>query len=130
MTIVKYEVVEHDGGWAYKVEDVFSETFPTHADALEAAKAAARHHEQPGGSESIEYQDASGRWHEEDVSGRDRPETEVLDALGESYAPGRVLGPSRVAMPSPRAAAIAPALVLAGAVGFLVGYLFRRTSRR
>ena len=38
MTTVTYEVVEHDGGWAYKVGDVFSETFPTHDDALDAAR--------------------------------------------------------------------------------------------
>jgi hypothetical protein len=28
---VTYEVVEHDGGWAYRAKGVFSETFPTHA---------------------------------------------------------------------------------------------------
>jgi hypothetical protein len=28
MVMVKYEVVEHDGGWAYKVGDALSETFP------------------------------------------------------------------------------------------------------
>ena len=41
MTEVTYEIVEHDGGWAYKVGGVFSETFPTHAAALAAARAAA-----------------------------------------------------------------------------------------
>src|SRR5690606_1202897 len=30
MPDVTYEVVEHDGGWAYKVGDVISETYPTH----------------------------------------------------------------------------------------------------
>ncbi|HVK91864.1 MAG TPA: DUF2188 domain-containing protein, partial [Mycoplana sp.] len=34
MSTVKYEVVEHDGGWAYKVGDVFSEPFPSHAEAM------------------------------------------------------------------------------------------------
>ena len=28
MTKVSYKIVEHDGGWAYKVGDMFSETFP------------------------------------------------------------------------------------------------------
>jgi len=41
MVEVTYEIVEHDGGWAYKVDGVFSETFATHADALAAAQAAA-----------------------------------------------------------------------------------------
>lgn len=30
MTRITYEIVEHDGGWAYKVGDVFSEPFPSH----------------------------------------------------------------------------------------------------
>jgi hypothetical protein len=36
-TKVTYEVVEHDGGWAYRAKGVFSETFPIHALAHEAA---------------------------------------------------------------------------------------------
>ena len=32
MTTVTNEVMEHDGGWAYKVDDIFSETFATHTD--------------------------------------------------------------------------------------------------
>ena len=34
MSKVTYEIVEHDGGWAYKVDGVFSEPFPSHAAAL------------------------------------------------------------------------------------------------
>jgi hypothetical protein len=30
MTKITYEIVEHDGGWAYRVDGVFSETFPSH----------------------------------------------------------------------------------------------------
>ena len=29
-TKITYEIVEHDGGWAYRVNGVFSEPFPTH----------------------------------------------------------------------------------------------------
>ena len=29
MTKIIYEVVEHDGGWAYRVDGVYSETFPS-----------------------------------------------------------------------------------------------------
>jgi hypothetical protein len=29
MSHLTYTIVEHDGGWAYKVGDVFSDTFPT-----------------------------------------------------------------------------------------------------
>jgi Uncharacterized protein conserved in bacteria (DUF2188) len=51
---VTYEVVQHDGGWAYKVNGAFSEAFPTHADALAAAQSAAAEQELPGDAETIE----------------------------------------------------------------------------
>ena len=31
MTHVTYKIVEHDGGWAYTVNGVFSEPFPNRA---------------------------------------------------------------------------------------------------
>ena len=37
MSHVTYKIVQHDGGWAYTVDGVFSETFATHAAALVAA---------------------------------------------------------------------------------------------
>jgi hypothetical protein len=79
MSHVTYSVVEHDGGWAYKVGDVFSETFPTREEAYAAAARAAQEQRVPGQSSAIEYEDSSGHWHEEEESGEDRPETEVKD---------------------------------------------------
>jgi hypothetical protein len=79
MASVVYEVVEHDGGWAYKVGDVFSESFPSHAEATLAAKRAAREQQVPGETEVIQYEDSKGRWHEETARGSDRPTTEVVD---------------------------------------------------
>jgi hypothetical protein len=79
MTEVRYDIVEHDGGWAYKVGDVFSETFPSHDAALKAARRAAREQTAPGESDGIEYQDREGRWHAEVARGDDRPETKVVD---------------------------------------------------
>jgi hypothetical protein len=38
MTRITYEIVEHDGGWAYKVGDVFSEPFPLHDAVRRAAE--------------------------------------------------------------------------------------------
>lgn len=76
---VIYQVVEHDEGWAYKVGDVFSETFPTHDAAKEAAESAARAQEQAGEPEPIEYQDEDGKWRQEESDGRDRPHTDVQD---------------------------------------------------
>ncbi len=42
MTRITYEIVEHDGGWAYRVDGAFSETFPSHDLARRAAELAAR----------------------------------------------------------------------------------------
>jgi Uncharacterized protein conserved in bacteria (DUF2188) len=76
---VTYEIVQHDDGWAYKVDGVFSEAFPTHAEALAAAQSAAVEQELPGDAETIEYEDEKGEWHSETVSGRDRPHAVVKD---------------------------------------------------
>ena len=38
MSHVTYKIVQHDGGWAYTVDGVFSEAFATRAAALAAAK--------------------------------------------------------------------------------------------
>lgn len=76
---VTYEIVQHDDGWAYKVDGVYSESFPTHAAALEAAQKAAAEQEVPGHTETIEYEDAKGQWHTETAPGSDRPHTAVKD---------------------------------------------------
>jgi Uncharacterized protein conserved in bacteria (DUF2188) len=75
MPDVTYEIVQHDGGWAYEVDGVFSETFQTHAEAVAAAQAAAEEQDVPGHTETIEYEDDKGKWHTETASGRDRPHT-------------------------------------------------------
>lgn len=79
MTRLKYEIVEHDGGFAYKLGDVFSEPFPTHDEAAAAARRAALEQRVAGETAAIQYQDASGKWHEEIFRGDDRPETVVED---------------------------------------------------
>ena len=77
MSKVVYEVVEHDGGWAYKVGDVFSETFPSHDLARRAAERAAAEQRVAGDTTGIEYEDRQGRWHDEVAPGGDRPDTDV-----------------------------------------------------
>ena len=79
MAKVVYEIVSHDGGWAYKVGDVFSERFETRGEAERAAAMAAAEQELTGQDQHIEYEDEEGRWHEENAAGDDRPETEVRD---------------------------------------------------
>ena len=77
MSHVTYQIVEHDGGWAYKVSDVFSETFPSKELAQKAANRAAREQRAPGSDEAIEFEDSDGKCHDEDAKGIDRPDTDV-----------------------------------------------------
>jgi Uncharacterized protein conserved in bacteria (DUF2188) len=80
MSHVTYQIVQHDDGWAYKVDGVFSEPFPTHAEALAAARAAAAEQRVPGRTEAIEYEDENGKWRTETAPGSDRPVTDVKDS--------------------------------------------------
>jgi hypothetical protein len=77
MTKIVYEIVEHDGGWAYRVDGVFSETFPSHDLARQAADRAANEQTVRGETTDITYEDKNGCWHDEASSGSDRPETDV-----------------------------------------------------
>jgi len=79
MSQVTYEVIQHDGGWAYKMGGTISETYPTHQQAHAAAALAAGEQEVPGESGAIEYEDSAGKWREEQVTGGDRPGTDVKD---------------------------------------------------
>jgi hypothetical protein len=79
MSRVTYEIVEHDGGWAYRVGRTYSETFPTHDLARQAAERAAKEQVVPGEATGITYEDREGRWHNELSKADDRPETQVKD---------------------------------------------------
>jgi hypothetical protein len=80
MAHITYKIVRHEDGWAYTVDGAFSESFPTHSGALEAARRAAGEQRVPGQTEGIEYEDANGKWHRELSRGDDRPETDVEDS--------------------------------------------------
>lgn len=77
MAHVTYHIVQHNGGWAYKLDDVFSETFSTHDEASRAAQRAAAEQRLSGPTTGIRYQDGSGEWHEEISRGDDRPQADV-----------------------------------------------------
>ncbi len=77
MAKITYEVVEHDGGWAYRMNGVFSEKFPSHDTARKAAELVAREQVVPGETTDIVYEDKDAHWHKEHASGDDRPETDV-----------------------------------------------------
>lgn len=77
MVHVTYKIVEHDGGWAYKLGDVFSEPFPTREAAVKVAHRVAEEQQSPGQTQAILYEDADGNWHEELARGSDRPAVDV-----------------------------------------------------
>ncbi len=77
MTKVTYKIVKHDGGWAYRVDETYSEPYPTHDAARAAAERAASEQQAPGGSVIISYEDKEGHWNKEESSGSDRPKTDV-----------------------------------------------------
>jgi hypothetical protein len=75
---IHYRVVQHDGGWAYRLNDVFSEPFRSKAAALAAARRVAAEQHIPGDTTHIEYQDEAGKWHTELSEGTDRPDADVV----------------------------------------------------
>ena len=77
MTELIYEIVQHDGGWAYRVDGVFSETFATHDQARKATERAAGEQRVSDDDRAISYEDQDGRWHDEISAGDDRPTTDV-----------------------------------------------------
>ena len=76
MTKITYEIVEHDGGWAYRVDGVFSETFPSH-DLPAERRSAPRRNKSSRETRPASVQDKDGHWHEEVSAGNDRPKTDV-----------------------------------------------------
>jgi len=77
MSHLTYKIIQHDGGWAYTADGVYSETFPTHDSARAAARRAAGEQRVSGDTTGIVYEDAGGVWREELADGTDRPATDV-----------------------------------------------------
>lgn len=77
MAKITYEIVKHDGGWAYRANGTYSEPFASHDAARMAAELAAREQLEPGETTTISYEDDRGRWHDEVSKGNDRPDVDV-----------------------------------------------------
>lgn len=77
MTRIVYEIVKHDGGWAYRAGGTYSESFSSHDAAHQAAERVAREQMAPGEAALISYEDSEGRWHKEVSAGTDRPAVKV-----------------------------------------------------
>ena len=76
---ITYHVGRHDAGYAYRLDDVWSEPFANHDLALAAAKSAAERQRVAGRDAKIVYQTGDGRWHSENSRGSDRPDADVED---------------------------------------------------
>ena len=77
MAKITYHIVEHDGGWAYRVDGVFSETFPSPRRGPQPRSAPLRSSTCRAKPAAISWEDKNGKWHEELARGDDRPETDV-----------------------------------------------------
>jgi len=79
MTKIVYEIIPHDGGWAFKLDGTISQSYLTHDAAYAAAKRVAMEQRRPGETVGISWEDERGRWHDELSSGDDRPEVDIVD---------------------------------------------------
>ena len=77
MTAVVYRIVEHDGGWAYRLGETYSETFPNAGAARAAAVRASREQRVSDATAWIEFETSAGEWVTERADGHDRPDTRV-----------------------------------------------------
>lgn len=77
MSHVTYRIVQHDGGWAYKLGETYSETFASHDRARAAAVAASHEQRVPDQTAMIEFEDSAGNWVTERADGHDRPQVDV-----------------------------------------------------
>jgi hypothetical protein len=64
MAYITYEIVEHDGGWAYKLGDTLSETYISREDALQGAKSAASRQKAGNGDVMVRERPSDGRRHQ------------------------------------------------------------------
>ncbi|MDK4718705.1 DUF2188 domain-containing protein [Rhizobium sp. CNPSo 3968] len=74
-----YHIGQHDGGWAYRLDGVWSEPYPSHAAARAAAHRAARRQQLGGHDAEILFQSEDGSWDREHVEAGDRPEVDVAN---------------------------------------------------
>ncbi len=66
-----YMVVPREGGWSYRLENTFSQVFPTQAAAIEAARAEAVRMHEAGDDTEVRSFGADQQWRTEWVHGAD-----------------------------------------------------------
>ena len=58
----RYQVVRHQHGWAYHLEETYSPVFPTSWEAIAAAKTAAHEKHEPGDTTTVRVQEGRLSW--------------------------------------------------------------------
>ena len=85
MTKLNYEIVERDGGYAWKLGDAFSETYPTR-DAASAAAIEDSARRQSGTAQSTAQSDGDARrWHNEMANNDTGHETSIIKDSAHRY---------------------------------------------
>lgn len=87
MTEVIYEIGEHDGGWAYKVGNVYSDPIAPAKAFMQPRPKSLWNSACPGETEAIQFEDAKGQWHTETAQGGDRPRPEIITDCGPANTP-------------------------------------------
>lgn len=65
MSVITYNILRHDGGWAYEVNGTFSASFSTRTAARAAAKRAACKHRLAGKTVPIDCEEGQDNWDHE-----------------------------------------------------------------
>jgi hypothetical protein len=62
MNKITYRVLRYDGGWAYRIDEMLSETYDTYDAARSAADGAAREQLLPRKAVVVPFKDKRGPW--------------------------------------------------------------------
>lgn len=85
MTKLNYKIVEREGGYAWKLGDAFSETYPTR-DAARAAAVDDANKRQSGRGQTTAQSDGDARrWHNEMADNDTGRETDIIKDSAHRY---------------------------------------------
>ena len=79
MSEVTYEIVEHDGGWAYKVDGALSRCSRPMRQRSRQHRPPPLSRKPPARPKRLNTKTRKGKWHTETARGSDRPETHIKD---------------------------------------------------
>ena len=80
-----YEIVERDGGYAWKLGDALSETYPTREAANAAAIEDSHKRESGNGRKTAQAEGDARRWHNEMTDNDTGHETDIIKDAAHRY---------------------------------------------